>query len=489
MNRPHFHFTPQKGWINDPNGLVYIEGEYHLFYQYYPNDTVWGPMHWGHAVSRDLLHWEDKEIALYPDELGYIFSGSCIYDKDNISGLGSKEKPPLLAYFTHHDPQNGRQQQSIAYSLDREHFIKYEGNPVIPNIEKKDFRDPKVFENPIKGGYTMALAAGPVIEFYHSANLLDWELTGTFQPGTCRAEDEKTGTSGNGYSGICECPDCFPLETEEGTKWVLIISMCLMEEDVKKAMEAGVCASAHVMQYYIGEFDGSTFIDTTCAGEPLLFEFGTDNYAAVTFAGCSDKIMLGWGENWNYVRETPIVECQNEDANEALKDGCPCEKVKPADSYRGKMTLARKLALMNTRFGYRLQSMPVGIEKIELCKLISAQLPEQAFQLQLDYKQKCDVTFSNDVGEKFVVSIRQDTILVDRRKCGVYAVTASEELKAKHYDVLYAPRFTPECGTLKIISDEGYFEIFADDGLAVFSIMTYPVKPFVYVNIESSVES
>ena len=139
MNRPNFHFTPPKGWMNDPNGMVYMDGEYHLFYQHYPDDIVWGPMHWGHAISRDLLHWEHKKIALCPDELGYIFSGSCIYDKENCSGLGTKETPPLLAFFTHHDPKSGRQQQSIAYSLDKEHFIKYEGNPVIANIEKKDF--------------------------------------------------------------------------------------------------------------------------------------------------------------------------------------------------------------------------------------------------------------------------------------------------------------------------------------------------------------
>ena len=137
MKRPQYHFTPKKGWINDPNGMVYIDGEYHLFYQHYPDDIVWGPMHWGHAVSNDLLQWEHKDIALYPDELGYIFSGSCIYDKENVSGLGTKDNPPLIAFFTHHDPENGRQQQSIAYSLDKEHFIKYEGNPIITNAKRR----------------------------------------------------------------------------------------------------------------------------------------------------------------------------------------------------------------------------------------------------------------------------------------------------------------------------------------------------------------
>lgn len=433
MNRPNYHFTPQKGWMNDPNGMVYIDGEYHLFYQHYPDDIVWGPMHWGHAISRDLLHWEHKEIALYPDELGYIFSGSCIYDKENVSGLGTKDNPPLLAFFTHHDPQNGRQQQSIAYSLDKEHFIKYEGNPVISNMEKKDFRDPKVFENPIKGGYTMAVAAGKVIEFYHSTDLLNWKSTGSFQP----------GVAGNGYGGICECPDCFPMETEEGTKWVLIISMCLMEEVVAKTVEAGGCANAHVMQYYVGAFNGDTFIDTTCAGEPLLFEFGTDNYAAVTFAQCPERIMLGWGENWNYVKETPAGGCGYTDKNTTLEY-----------KYRGKMTIARKLALVNTRFGYRMHSKPVGIEK--------------AFHTRMEYGKECELVFGNDPDEKLVIHIMQDQIIIDRSLCGV-----EKTAKKKHYDILRSPRFFPEGSNIEIIYDEGYFEIFAEDGLASFSVMTY----------------
>lgn len=433
MNRPHFHFTPQKGWMNDPNGMVYMDGEYHLFYQHYPDDIVWGPMHWGHAVSKDLLHWEHKKIALYPDELGYIFSGSCIYDKENCSGLGAKETPPLLAFFTHHDPKSGRQQQSIAYSLDKEHFIKYEGNPVIANIEKKDFRDPKVFENPVKGGFTMAVAAGEVIEFYHSTDLLNWKWTGSFQP----------GADGNGYSGICECPDCFPMETEEGTKWVLIISMCLMEEAVAKNVAEGGCANAHVMQYYVGEFNGDTFMDTTCAGEPLLFEFGTDNYAAVTFAQCPERIMLGWGENWNYIKETPAGGCAHTDINAA-----------PEHKYRGKMTIARKIALVNTRFGYRMQSKPIGIEKI--------------FHTQMEYEKECELVFGNNPDENLVIHIMQDQIIVDRSLCGV-----EKTAKKKQYDVLRSPRFFPEGSNIEIIYDEGYYEIFAEDGLASFSVMTY----------------
>ena len=476
MNRPKFHFTPQENWINDPNGPVYMDGEYHLFYQHYPEDIVWGPMHWGHAVSRDLLTWEHKEIALYPDELGYIFSGSCFYDKENVSGLGTPDHPPLLAFFTHHDPENGRQQQSIAYSLDKEHFTKYAGNPVIPNKEneKKDFRDPKVFPNPYKGGYTMAVAAGRQVEFYHSDNLLNWKYTGSFEPGVCE----------NGYSGICECPDCFPMETEEGTKWVLLVSMCLSEEDVQTAVKEGRYASAHMMQYYIGEFDGDTFIDTTRAGEPLLFEYGPDNYAAVTFAGTEDRILLGWGENWNYVKELPpvreyIYEKETPAAGIQDKNDAQCRE------YRGKMTLARKLALVNTRFGYRLKSEPVGRKECKSSR-------------HIDYGRECEIVFSNSYGNEFRISIQPEQIIVDRSKCGVYEAVLREEngdmlnsdsisndlnplnspkalqMKEKHYDILCSPRYMPEGSSVDIIYDEGYFEIFAEDGLAVFSVMTYP---------------
>jgi fructan beta-fructosidase len=149
--RPIYHFTPEENWMNDPNGMVYYEGEYHLFYQYYPEDIVWGPMHWGHAVSEDMVSWEHLPIALYPDSLGLIFSGSAVIDWKNTTGFGNDSIPPMVAIFTHHSlakEKEGRddyQYQSIAYSLDKGRtWQKYEGNPVIPNPGIRDFRDPKV---------------------------------------------------------------------------------------------------------------------------------------------------------------------------------------------------------------------------------------------------------------------------------------------------------------------------------------------------------
>src|SRR4051794_21144300 len=150
-HRPQIHFSPKTGWMNDPNGMVYFNNKYHLFYQHYPDSTIWGPMHWGHAISKDLVHWEHQPIALYPDMLGYIFSGSAVADSNNTSGFGKNGKIPLVAIFTHDDPKRARENridvenQSIAYSLDDgKTWTKYANNPVIKNPGIRDFRDPKV---------------------------------------------------------------------------------------------------------------------------------------------------------------------------------------------------------------------------------------------------------------------------------------------------------------------------------------------------------
>ncbi|MBR4759826.1 MAG: glycoside hydrolase family 32 protein, partial [Lachnospiraceae bacterium] len=178
--RPEVHFTPKYGWINDPNGLVFYKGQYHIFFQHNPHGLVWDSMHWGHAVSEDLMHWKELPIALYPDEMGDIFSGSCFYDAGNISGLGSMENPPLLAFYTAHHPVTKREQQCLAYSLDGLCFEKYEGNPIIKGFDHTPARDPHVFANPTKGGFSMCITREDRILFYHSADLLFWEQTGEF---------------------------------------------------------------------------------------------------------------------------------------------------------------------------------------------------------------------------------------------------------------------------------------------------------------------
>lgn len=423
MDRTYnYHFTPPKGWMNDPNGMIYVDGVYHLFYQHYPDDIVWGPMHWGHAVSTDLLHWEHKPIAIYPTKEEYIFSGSCVYDKENVSGLGTKEQPPLVAFYTAHNPVTGEEQQSIAFSTDYEAFTKYVGNPVIENKKfidsdmtqenpafKKDFRDPKVFPNPILGGFSMVLAAGHQLEFYHSANLLSWEKTGEFVPR-------------EGFTEICECPDCFPVETEEGTKWILTLSL-----------------TSHIMPYYVGTFDGNTFVEEKDKLEgnvntPLL-DYASDNYAMVTFAGSPTPLMLGWGESWDYVSQTP------------------------AKNTRGKMTMARNARLVKTGVGWRLQFAPAnpsGIAKEDIWQGVLQPGEQKEFLLS---KEK-----------KLVLSVTDKEIIVDRSKAGDLSFSEYLHTKAASFS---ARRVKAGDCRITVIQDNGYFEIFAEDGFKVFSVMTY----------------
>ena len=215
--RPRFHFSPDSMWMNDPNGMVFYEGEYHLFYQHHPHSNVWGPMHWGHAISTDLIHWEHLPIALYPDSLGTIFSGSAVIDWNNSSGLGTSGQPPMVAIFTHHnqnlaDQGSDRfQYQSLAYSLDKgRSWTKYQGNPVLENPGIRDFRDPKVIWHGESEKWIMALAAQDRIMFYSSPDLIHWTLESAF--------GENTGAHG----GVWECPDLFPLVYEEEEKLSLI---------------------------------------------------------------------------------------------------------------------------------------------------------------------------------------------------------------------------------------------------------------------------
>ncbi len=278
--------------MNDPNGLVYENGVYHLFYQYYPDAIVWGPMHWGHATSKDLVHWKHQAIALFPDELGYIFSGSAIVDSKNTSGLGTAENPPLIAIYTYHDPKgekqgrNDFQYQGLAYSLDHGvSWEKYENNPIIPNENSiRDFRDPKVFWNEQLSAWTVVLVAGDHMQLWKSSNLLDWEFMSDF------------GKDVGAHGGVWECPDLFELKVEgsDQSKWVLLISI-----------NPGAPNGGSGTQYFVGDFDGTSF--TTDQKESKWIDLGTDNYAGVTYNGLSDdkRLFIGWMSNWSYAQETP----------------------------------------------------------------------------------------------------------------------------------------------------------------------------------------
>ncbi|MCQ2539444.1 MAG: glycoside hydrolase family 32 protein [Acetatifactor sp.] len=396
MTRQKLHFTPPVGWTNDPNGLIFAGGKYHLFYQHYPHDTKWGPMHWGHAVSEDLLHWEYLPIALYPTEREYIFSGSAILDEEDLLGKKSGEQPAMVVFYTAHDPVTGEQMQCMAYSSDYVNFEKYAGNHIIENHKgtaefKQDFRDPKVFRNPVLGGYSMILAVNDRTEFYHTADLVNWEYTGAFYHGEV------------GLKGLCECPDIYPLTLEGETKYVLTMSAIFTEE--------GASEESHVMQYFVGDFDGKRFVNPQEFDGTMLLDHGKDNYAMVTFANSPKPLALGWGEDWNDARRNTATE------------------------YFGKMTLARELSLV--RDG----------EKIHLCQKPVWEPVEETEDLYCH-------RYLLEVGEKRSLACK-----IPIENAGDHLVIGDKRI----------PRSIAGPCTVQEIYDTGYLEVFTDEGRIAYS--------------------
>ena len=280
--RPQFHFSPEHGWMNDPNGMVYLDGEYHLFYQYNPYGCIWGNMHWGHAVSTDLTSWTYLPTALAPDSLGAIFSGSAVIDVNNTAGFG---KNAMVAIYT----SAGKvQAQSIAYSTDKGRtFTKYAKNPVLPNPGITDFRDPKVSWNEAANQWVMALATKQTVTFFGSPNLKDWTKLSEFGEGI------------GSHAAVWECPDLFPMTYDGKTKWVLIVSL-----------NPGGPNGGSATQYFIGNFDGKTF-KPDALPYPLWLDYGRDNYAGVTFNNIPKTdgrtIFMGWMSNWDYANQVPTL--------------------------------------------------------------------------------------------------------------------------------------------------------------------------------------
>ncbi len=316
--RPAFHYSPDRNWMNDPNGLVWYDGEYHLFYQYNPLGTDWGNMSWGHAVSPDLQAWEELPVAIPCSDSERIFSGSIVVDQANTAGFGAEHEPALVALYTSVYARSGLQAQSLAYSTDRGRtWTKYKGNPVLDR-NSSDFRDPKVFWY-AEGGYwvmVVVLAVERIAQFYRSANLIDWEHLSDF-------------ATGNPADGIWECPDLFELPVggaAEHTRWVLVISV-----------NPGAPAGGSGTRYFIGDFDGKVFTPDEAADDAWL-DYGADCYASVSFndAPGGERVLIGWMNNWAYARGIPT------------------------SSFRGSMTLPRTCTLARVDGRILLVQRPVG---------------------------------------------------------------------------------------------------------------------------------
>ena len=364
-DRPKLHFSPRRGWINDPNGLVYDGKQYHLFAQHNPDDIVWGPMHWLHAVSDDLIHWRELGIALWPDSLGTIFSGSIVIDQKNTAGFGPGA---MVAMYTQHGE---REVQSIAYSTDGVHFTPYAGNPVIENPGFRDFRDPKVFWDEKRGRWAMALAASDRIQFFTSSNLRHWNKTGEFGRGESK------------YGDIFECPDLFPLKAPDGREvWALLVSMAAPAE-----------TGGGRMQYYLGEYDGETFVKLPSHPQPLMVDAGFDDYAGVTYHNTAERTYIGWAASPAYAGKVPATD------------------------YRGMMTLPRRLTLANTDAGLRLAAEPLHTVSGFAPAADGGALPDGAFELDIRAEGAFEVSIENRLGEVLRFGVDEsNAIYTDRSR-------------------------------------------------------------------------
>jgi fructan beta-fructosidase len=454
--RPQFHFTPPSQWMNDPNGLVYYAGEYHIFYQYNPEDTIWGPMHWGHAVSRDLINWQHLPVALYPDENGTIFSGSAVVDWRNTAGFGNEA---LVAVFTH--DQNGRQSQSLAYSTDKGRtWTKYAGNPVLqPPKNIRNFRDPKVFwyGEPETGHWVMAVTGGNVILFFTSPDLKTWESTGGF---------------GFGYgstTGVWETPDLFPLPIDGGSerRWVLTVGV-----------GDGGPAGGTGTQYFIGSFDGKTFTSDNPKDTTLWADFGADFYAAQSWSDAPDgrRVWLGWMNNWRYAASIPT------------------------STWRGAFTIPRDLSLKTTLDGIRLiqQLIPEfyilqGEQQVWKNQRITRarQYPLPASRLEIFAEfQIIPNMLANRLGLRLITdnaeattigyTTKSQTLYIDRSECRDSGLNPA-------FAGVHMAQLAPENDVIRlhILIDQSSVEVFANDGQLVLTDQLFPCTANSYLEIFS----
>ncbi|MBK9749723.1 MAG: glycoside hydrolase family 32 protein [Chloroflexi bacterium] len=435
--RPQYHFSPPEKWMNDPNGLVYFDGEYHLFYQYHPYDVIWGPMHWGHAVSTDLVHWENLPIALEPDDNGTIFSGSAVIDVNNTAGFGANAMVAIYSYNT--------QTQGVAYSTDRGRtWTKYEGNPIMPALATPDFRDPKVFWHEESGQWVMVIAAGREAQFYTSPNLLDWTFASSFAAGHIVA--------------TWEVPDIFPLDIDGETKWVLLVSV-----------GAYAPAGGSGIQYFIGDFDGQTFTNDNPTGTTLWLDYGADNYAGTTWNDEPDgeRIYIGWLNNWTYANNIPT------------------------STWRGATTLPRTLRLVNTAEGVRLAQAPVAaLESLrtplgtwddltissteQVIDGVTGRTLEIIAEIEPGEAERwgLKVQRSDETGTRIVYSPARSSLLIGRGD------TTSAGAINRFSPAFGAPLdLNGETLRLHIFVDESSVEVFAQDGLVALTAQTFVEPP------------
>ena len=439
--RPHYHFTPSKNFMNDPNGLVFFDGEYHLFYQHNPFGDVWGHMSWGHAVSTDLVHWEHLPVALPEDDRGMIFSGSAVVDWQNTSGFGDKNHPPLIAIYTSHSETE--QTQNIAYSLDRGRtWTKYAGNPVIA-IGARDFRDPKVFWHKPTQKWIMASALSDQhkVRFDSSPNLKHWTYLSDFGPA-------------GAVDGMWECPDLFSLPVEndpEKTKWILKV-------DALKGTGA---------QYFIGEFNGTQFINDASNEQLLRVDHGNDFYAAQSWSDMPDprRIWIAWLNHWHYAN------------------------IIPTKPWRGLFSIPREVRLRQYLEDFRLIQTPIEALKELRQSILHARdididtINSQTTKLKLNYSLELYAEFTIDTASEFGIKIctgeaEQTVIGYDAGSQEIFLdrTHSGDSTFFVDFAAVHRASLATEQGkiNLNIFVDSCSVEVFANDGRVVITDLIFP---------------
>ena len=428
--RPAYHHTPAYGWMNDPNGMFYKDGVYHLYYQYNPYGSMWENMTWGHSTSKDLIHWEAQPIAIEPDALGDIFSGSCVVDKKNNR---------VVAFYT--SAGEKMQIQSMAISTDNgQTFQKYKGNPVLVSKEE-DFRDPKCFWNPEIQKWNLILAVGQEMRIYSSSNLTDWTYESSFGITVNKQTDEVTEIGC--HDGVWECPDLVKLQVRgtDKQKWLLICNI-----------NPGGPFGGSATQYFVGDFDGHKF---TCEHQDTRWmDYGKDHYATVTFDNAPDgrKIALAWMSNWQYANQAPTKQFRS--ANSVPRDLDLFEY--NGETYCG-VTPSRELNAVRGKATNKLS---------QTCEIV------------VDMKGSTEIILSNSLGEQVVMTYdaANKTFAMDRTRS--YA-SFSEAFPVKTVAPTYG-----QIKQLRIFIDRSSIEAFDAEGKMAMTNLVFPNEPYNNIKVK-----
>lgn len=446
--RPVYHHTPVYGWMNDPNGMFYKDGVYHLYFQYNPYGSMWGNMTWGHSTSTDLTHWTYEGTAIVPDAWGAIFSGSCVVDKDNTAGFG---KGAVVAFYTSakSTPWGDVQSQSMAYSLDNgKTFIKYEHNPILTSAER-DFRDPKVFWYAPGKHWVMMLAVGQEMQIYSSGNLKEWKKESSF------------GAMQGAHGGVWECPDLveLPIEGTKEKKWVLICNL-----------NPGGPFGGSAAQYFVGSFDGKKFVNESPTQTKWL-DWGKDNYATVTWsnAPAGRCIALGWMSNWQYANNVPTTQYRS--ANTLARDltlyrvgGELYLKSKPSPEIKKARVEEKKIPTFEVKGNY------------EVVSLLADNKGAYEIEMTIGNKgtSKIDFSLINEKDEKVAMyyDVVRKQFVMDRSASGI--VGFSRDFPA----VTVAPVRNTDQIHLRLFIDRSSVEAFGEDGEYVMTNLVFPAEPY-----------